>query len=215
MSRLPPNASVATALEGGKLANPSAQRNAAAIVEMVQQVAPTQGRALEIASGTGQHVFALASALPALVWHPSDIAPDRLTSINAYTTGLPNVRPAVMLDATEDGWSDGQEPFDLIYLGNLLHLIPQDAAQTLLTQAARALAPAGTLVVYGPFMRGGALTSDGDAKFHADLQAADPDIGYKDDAWVKEVLTAGDLVLSMVRDMPANNLSFISRREPL
>ncbi|MEH6645486.1 DUF938 domain-containing protein [Sulfitobacter sp.] len=215
MSRLPPNASVATALDGGKLTNPSAQRNAAAIVKMLQQVAPARGHALEIASGTGQHVLALATALPALEWHPSDIAPDRLGSIDAYTAELPNVLPARMLDATQDGWATEQTPFDLIYLGNLLHLISAPAARIVLTQAARALAPAGTLVVYGPFMRGGTLTSDGDAKFHADLQAADPDIGYKDDAWIKEVLTAGGLVRSMVRDMPANNLSFIARRESL
>jgi len=51
---------------------------------MVASVAPRRGRALEIASGTGQHITALARALPKLVWHPTEIAAERIASINAY-----------------------------------------------------------------------------------------------------------------------------------
>lgn len=214
MSRLPPNASVATTREGGRLCNASAGRNVNAIVEMMRRVAPPQGRALEIASGTGQHVQAFATALPALTWHPSDIAPDRLTSIDAYCASLANVCPARILDATVPGWAAGQEPFDLIYLGNLLHLIPQTAARIVLTEAARAVFTSGTFIVYGPFMRSGSLTSEGDARFHADLRNADPDIGYKDDDWVHDVLKRSGLALVSRRDMPANNLCFIARRGP-
>lgn len=213
MSPLPPTASVVTAAEGAKLCNPAAQRNASAIVQMMREVAPAQGRALEIASGTGQHVQALATALPDIVWHPSDIAPERLASIDAYTSDLPNVRAARLLDATLPGWATLEEAFDLIYLGNLLHLISQSAAQTVLTEAARTLAAGGTLVIYGPFMRDGTLTSEGDARFHAELQGANPAIGYKDDVWVKGVLTDSGLTLDKLRDMPANNLTFIARRE--
>jgi len=110
---------------------------------MVASVAPERGRALEIASGTGQHITALAGALPQLVWHPTEIAPERIASINAYAAdaALPNLRPAQMLDATADGWASGFANFDLVYLGNLLHLIPTPAAETLLDQAAKALAP--------------------------------------------------------------------------
>lgn len=215
MSALPPNASVATPLEGGKLCNPSAQRNAVAIVQMVCSVAPPRGRALEIASGTGQHVAALATALPDLEWHPTDVAQERLTSIDAYAARLPNVRPARHLDAAAQNWAVDFEPFDLIYLGNLLHLIPAGAAETVLTQAARALAAGGTLVLYGPFMRNGVLTSDGDVGFHADLRAADPSIGYKNDIWVEKTLTAAGLNLGTVSDMPANNLGFIAHRPPV
>lgn len=102
-------------------------------------------------------------------------------------------------------------PFDLIHLGNLLHLISQPAARTLLSEAAKALAPSGTLTLYGPFMRAGRLTSDGDAKFDVELRAADPAIGYKDDTWINEVLTSAGLILT-IRDMPANNLAFVAKR---
>ena len=213
MSSLPPSASIATPTKGDKLFAPSAERNLSVIIAFLSEVAPPQGRALEIASGTGQHITALAAALPNIDWFPSEIAPDRIASINAYAAAaqLGNLHPTVALDATKQGWSAHHAPFDLIHLGNLLHLISQPAAHILLTQAARALGPEGTLTLYGPFMRNGALTSEGDAQFHAELSTADPAIGYKDDRWINEVLTSAGLSFS-VREMPANNLAFIAKR---
>lgn len=186
-----------------------------AILALLEAVAPAHGRALEIASGTGQHVTAFAAALPALRWYPTEIAPDRLASIDAYATaaGLPNLCPATILNAACAGWGANHTPYDLIYLGNLLHLIPQDAAQTVLQEAAQALTPTGRLVIYGPFMRGGVLTSEGDRRFHGELCAADPEIGYKNDDWVRQVLVSSRLTLTEVREMPANNLSFIAQPE--
>lgn len=215
MSKLPPSASIAHVEEGGKLSAPSALRNITAITEVVTAHAPPSGRALEIASGTGQHITALARALPTLQWHPTEIAPERITSINAYRAeaALPNLHPAQVLDATAAGWPEQHLPFDLVYLGNLLHLIPDAAAQSLLSQAARALTPHGVLILYGPFMRAGQLTSDGDRTFHAELRGANPAIGYKDDRWINEILTQAGLSLKIV-DMPANNLCLIARQEP-
>lgn len=215
MSRLPPSASIATAAEGDKLFAPSAERNLPVITAFLCKIAPPHGRALEIASGTGQHVAALAQALPQIEWFPSELAPDRIASINAYAASskLRNLNPATPLNATEQGWSANHTPYDLIHLGNLLHLISTPAAQTLLQEAALALAPSGTLTLYGPFKRAGRLTSEGDAKFDAELRAADSAIGYKDDTWVNEVLTSAGLTLS-VREMPANNLAFIAKRTP-
>ena len=215
MSALPPSASIATPSEGAKLFAPSAERNLPVITAFLSEVAPPQGRALEIASGTGQHIVALATALPNIDWFPSEIAPERMASINAYAASaqLSNIHPAIALDATKQGWSALHAPFDLIHLGNLLHLISQPAAHTLLTEASLALPPTGTLTLYGPFMRNGALTSDGDAQFHTELSTANPAIGYKDDQWINEVLTSAGLSLS-VREMPANNLAFIAKRTP-
>jgi len=216
MSNLPASASIANPIDGGKLLAPSALRNLAPIVELLRHAAPATGRALEIASGTGQHVIALAQALPDLHWHPSEIAPDRIASINAYAAeaGLDNLHPAQMLDATAQGWAAQHSAYDLIYLGNLLHLIPAPSAKAILHEAAKALTPAGRFVIYGPFKRAGVLTSEGDTKFDADLRGADPAIGYKDDTWVKEVLTDAGLGAIVTQQMPANNLAFIAQREP-
>ena len=112
---------------------------------MLRAAAPDTGRALEIASGTGQHIAALAAACPRLHWHPTEVAPERITSINAYAAeaALPNLQAAQTLDATETGWAEGGDPYDLVYLGNLLHLIPDDAASTLIAESAKALTKKG------------------------------------------------------------------------
>lgn len=75
-----------------------------------------------------------------------------------------------------------------------------------------ALAPGGRFVLYGPFLRGGETTSEGDARFDASLRAGDPEIGYKDDFDVIDWLHAAGLALIDVVEMPANNLSFVAER---
>jgi hypothetical protein len=153
--------------------------------------------------------------MPDIEWHPTEIAAERIASIDAYAAeaGLANLHPALHLDAAQHGWAATHTPFDLIHIGNLLHLIPLETARSILIEATKALSSAGTLVIYGPFMRAGTLVSDADRRFDAELRTADPAIGYKDDIWVKEVLTAAGLT-PRLRDMPANNLAFIAGRTP-
>lgn len=211
---LPDTASVAAPGEGGKLFAPSAERNCDPICDLVSLYGPGAGRALELASGTGQHAVALARALPGLQWQPSDIDPARRASIDAYATeaALPNLAKAVELDATHPGWGATHGGQDLILLINLLHLISEPEAKTLIAEAAQALAPGGTLILYGPFMRAGELTSDGDERFHASLVEQDPEIGYKDDFDVIDWIHAHWLDLAHAIEMPANNLALIAKR---
>ena len=211
---LPDTASVATPDANGKLFAPSAERNAEAIVTLVREKGPRAGKALELASGTGQHVVALARALPELHWQPTDIDAARRASIDAYTTeaSLSNVGPSIALDASEPGWGDTHAGQDLILLVNLLHLISETEAQTVIREAAKALAPGGMLIVYGPFMRDDELTSEGDAAFHASLTAQDPEIGYKSDFDVLDWGMEAWLEVADVVEMPANNLALCWRK---
>ena len=194
---------------------PAAERNAEAITEALQDIAPAKGRALELASGTGQHAVAFARAMPGLDWQPSEIEDDRRASIDAHAaaTSLPNLRAAIPLDATEPGWGVRHAGQALIVLVNLLHLISAEEAQILIAEAAQALAPGGVLAIYGPFLREGRATSEGDARFHASLEAQDPDLGYKDVAEVQSWLEAQGLHPVRTVEMPANNL-FLSARRP-
>ena len=209
---LPSNASVATHGSDGRMVAPAASRNADALCELLTQWAPDTGHALEIASGTGQHVAAFAQHLPGLNWQPSEIDATRRASINAYTNDLPNVRGAVALDATGAEWHTDFLGQNLIVLVNLIHLISWPETQTLITEIAQALAPKGRFILYGPFKRSGHLTSDGDQRFHNALVQQDPEIGYKNDHDIADWMTTQDLsVLSMV-DMPANNLAFVAEK---
>ena len=210
--KLPPSASVATPVDGVRLHAPAASRNAQALCDLLRAHAPQTGQALEIASGTGQHLVDFARTLQGLIWQPTDIDPARLVSIAEYTRAadLPNIRPPTRLDAALAGWARQHAGQDLIITVNLAHLISATQVQTVLTEAIKALTPCGRFILYGPFMRDGALTSAGDARFHAELSAADAAIGYKNDRDIEHWLgQAGARQITRV-DMPANNLAFIA-----
>lgn len=213
-ARLPSTASVAQTTDGAKLSAPSALRNVDALTELLLRVAPTTGAALELASGTGQHVITFAQALPDLMWHPSEVAADRRASIDAYRVEAQcdNIAPARMLNACAAGWGQDVPPQDLIICINLLHLVSAEAAQILVLEAGHALTSGGTLLLYGPFKRDGLLTSDGDTRFDAQLRGADASIGYKDDSEITNWLAQAGLETAEPVTMPANNLAFIARK---
>ncbi len=100
----------------------------------------------------------------------------------------------------------------MIVLVNLLHLISTPEAATVLTEVAAALAPGGIFALYGPFLRDGTATSEGDAVFDASLRAQDPAIGYKDVIWTCAHLVAAGLSHVETVAMPANNLLLIFER---
>lgn len=211
MSLRLPDSGAETTPDGRRHA-PSAARNAAPILATLQAELPAHGRLLEIAAGTGQHAAQFSAALPQIDWQPTDVNPDNLASITAWaTTAGPNLRAPAILDATRPGWPADWPDRDAILIVNLLHLIPAPAVETLLDEAARALSASGVLLIYGPFLRDGLATSDGDAAFHASLQAQDPAIGYKDLDWLTARLAAHRLTTT-VQPMPANNLMLVSRR---
>lgn len=215
MSRtLPPSASVASHTDSAKMHAPAAERNTDALTKLLEVHAPSRGKALELASGTGQHIVTFARAFPKITWQPSEFDPIRIASINAYTAeaALDNLRKAVHVDATQPGWKARFGVKDLILLINLLHLISDRQAKIVIGEAMSALGPAGRLILYGPFKRDGILTSDGDARFHAQLAAADSAIGYKNDAEMEAWLAqAGAAEVTRV-EMPANNLAFVATR---
>lgn len=200
--------------EGAKRHAPSAARNLEPIAAVLAQHLPAQGRVLELASGTGQHIVAFAARFASLVWQASDIDPANLASIRARSGELArtNLCDPVLLDACTPGWATRNSGWNAICLTNLLHLVSQNEAKILLTEAAQALAPGGVFCLYGPFRRGGELISDGDRAFDASLRAQDPAIGYKAIEWVEDVLTQGGLCPVGLHPMPADNLMLVTRR---
>lgn len=202
----------AEVLPDGRRMVKSAARNADPILAVLQAKGPAKGRMLEIAAGSGLHTAVFSSALPGLIWQPTDLDAGNFGSILAWSAvSSGQVLPPVLLDAGRAGWAAHHAGQDAILLVNLLHLIPAPAAATVLAEIAAALAPGGVAFVYGPFLRDGVATSPGDASFDASLRAQDPAIGYKDLAWVTSCLQEAGLRVA-VQDMPANNLMLIARR---
>ncbi|MBY4894966.1 DUF938 domain-containing protein [Rhodobacteraceae bacterium N5(2021)] len=206
----------APSYDDGRLNAPAALRNRDALTAALSQVAPPSGRALEIASGTGQHVIRYAPAMPGLQWHPTDPDPVRRASISAWIAAepSPNIAPPQDLDACAPGWAAQHDPYALICLANLLHLVPKEAARTCLTEMAHALRPGGRAVVYGPFLRDGKTTSEGDAAFDARIRVENPGAGYKDVTWVLDQWRRAGLEPATPQDMPANNLLLTAGKPP-
>ena len=211
---LPNTASVANYESNGRLNAPSAARNAAPIVELVRKTAIKSGKALEIASGTGQHIVQLASALPHLSWQPSDVDAARIKSILCWSDDqhLANLNPPCFLDATAEGWAVEHHGQDLILLVNLLHLISTKETKILVEEMSKALNSNGLSIIYGPFMRSGKLTSKSDMEFHQSLINTDPDLGYKNDVDMLNLFGEAELTHLSTENMPTNNLAFILQK---
>ena len=98
---------------------------------------PASGLVLEIASGTGEHVTDFAARFPGLEWQPTDLHPDALASITAWSerAGQTNVRPPVQLDAALPNWPIANA--DAILCINMVHISPWDSALGLLDGHAR------------------------------------------------------------------------------
>lgn len=197
---------------------PSAERNRAVILEVLQQVLPPSGTVLEVSSGTGQHAAYFAPALAPRRWLPSEVDRALIESIEAWRERTPSIYllAPLVLDVCDPLWPVERDPprppISAIVNINMIHIAPWAAALGLLAGAGRILPAAGVLYLYGPYRRGGAHTAPSNADFDRSLKARDPQWGVRD---LDEVVAAAheyDLVLDRVIDMPVNNLSVVFRR---
>ena len=213
--KLPDTASIANSLGDKRLFAPSAERNCEPIINLTKRIAPKSGKALEIASGTGQHIVNLALSLPYISWSASEVDEERLESISAWIEGenLQNIKPPLYLDATETGWAKNLAQYDFILLVNLLHLISRDETEILIIEISKALKTNGIALIYGPFMRDGQLTSEGDKNFHYSLIQNDLEIGYKNDLDMLRLFSYSGLMHLETVAMPANNLAFVLKKD--
>jgi hypothetical protein len=67
-----------------------------------------RGHAVEIGSGTGQHVAEFAGRFPEITWWPSDLNDNHLTSVEAWRvhSQLPNIRSPRRIDVSDPAWGD-------------------------------------------------------------------------------------------------------------
>jgi SAM-dependent methyltransferase len=194
----------------GRLDAPTFHRNHDPIWSAIAGfLGQTAGDAVEIGSGTGQHVAAFAREAPRLTWWPSDIYPSHLASIAAWRAhaGLANLRAPQHIDLTDPAWAwqPGGELAAIVCI-NVLHISPWIVSQNLMAGAGRLLRAGGKLFVYGPFMRDGAHTAPSNAEFDASLRAENPAWGVRNVADLNAQAEMAGLTPADITAMPANNL---------
>lgn len=205
---------VVTSGSGG-LRSPAAERNAEAILQVLRAHLAPRGRGLEIASGSGQHAVSFANGMPGFVWTPSDPSPEARESIAAWSdaAALPNLTPALALDAAAPHTWPGDQVFDAVVCINMIHISPWAATEGLMAGAARLLAnPGGLLVLYGPYKEADVSLAPSNADFDASLKSRDPAWGLRDRDEVVALARTHGLRLTLRIAMPANNIMLLFRR---
>jgi SAM-dependent methyltransferase len=205
----------------GRLDAPAFHRNHLAIRGTLDRyLTGRSGNALEVGSGTGQHVVEFARQFPQVTWWPSDLNDNHLASIEAWRrhSELANIRSALRLDVSDPAWGDAVKgkggPGELlaVFCANVIHIAPWQVAEGLVAGAGHALRDGGMLFLYGPFKRGGRHTADSNAAFDASLRQGNSEWGVRDIDDVEALANRAGLSLVETGDMPANNLTLVFRR---
>ena len=196
--------------------SPAAERNREVILTELQGLLAGRegGSALEIASGTGQHVVHFAGALPDWQWQPSDPDAQAVASVRAHVeaAGLPNLQMPLTLDTTEPtNWPADQ--IDLIYCANMIHISPWAATEGLFAGASRCLRDNGLLVTYGPYIQPDVPTAPSNLDFDASLKARNPAWGIRSLQAVSALAAEYGFSAPRVTSMPANNLLLAFTRQ--
>ena len=197
---------------GARRSAPAALRNREPIADVLREWLPARGLVLEIASGTGEHAVYFAEHFPNLVWQPSDLHPDALSSIAAWReeSGLNNVREPIVVDASSPEWPI--EHADAVLSVNMVHISPWSSALGLIAGASRLLPSGGPLILYGPWMKDDVETAPTNLDFDRDLRGRDPDWGLRRVEGFSAAAAKSGLQLIETRSMPANNLMLLLRR---
>ncbi|NDP61806.1 DUF938 domain-containing protein [Polaromonas sp.] len=194
--------------------SPAADRNKQPILTMLRHILPDAGSALEIASGTGQHVAWFAASLPRWTWQPTDVQSAALDNIAARVAqhGLANVLPPLRLDVMAARWLPDDVRFDAIVCANMLHIAPWVTCAALMQGSARHLAAGGVLITYGPYLEDGVPTSEGNLAFDQSLRAQDAAWGLRRREDVEGEAVRAGLQLAARHAMPSNNLLLVWTR---
>ena len=199
----------------GRRYSPSVQRNRDVIRDVFLAHATSEGRILEIASGTGEHGAHITASAAELEWVYSD--PDHESRVSqtawALSAGHDRLLGPLNIDTRWEDWGTAdQEPFDAIVSVNMIHIAPFAACEGLFRGAVARLRPGGAVFLYGPFARNGRIAPS-NASFSASLQARDPSWGVRDlERDIVPVADSCGFALERIVEMPANNLSVVFRK---
>ena len=163
---------------------------------------------LEIGSGTGQHCVYFATAMPGIVWQPSEVA-EAMPALRKriFNEGPSNLRAPVVINVTGTPWD--VRKVDGIFTANTLHILHWPEVEALFAGLPAVAKPGAVLAVYGPFRYGGRYTSESNESFDKMLRARDPGSGIRDFEAVDALARAAGFTLVADHPMPANNQTIV------
>jgi SAM-dependent methyltransferase len=193
---------------------PHADRNKGPIVDILRRVLPDTGIALEVGSGTGQHILHFAREFPTLEWQPSDYDQVAVASVDSYRrdSRARNLREGLLLEVRQKIWGHGL--LDAVLAIHLVHVTSWSVCEGLFDGARRHLRPGGVLFLQGPFKQGGGFDCPKNAQLDGALRERNPDWGLRDLEAVAALGTARGLLVEQVIDMPDNELATVFRKNP-
>lgn len=189
----------------------AAERNKQPILNILRPLLVNRTTVLEIGSGTGQHAVFFASALPHLIWHPTEL-PDKLAMLTRMCRSHPseNLAAPLPFDIDDDHWPTIQA--DAVFTANTLHIIHWQQVCRLFSRAGALLPQQGIFCTYGPYNRDGRYTSFSNAQFDEWLKNRDPGSGIRDIADLQQLAEKCGMPLQHDFAMPANNRLLVWRK---
>ncbi|XP_033998284.1 methyltransferase-like 26 B [Trematomus bernacchii] len=192
------------------LLSPLAERNWEDLCSVLEEVLDDQSHrqlfALELGSGTGQHVIRFAPKMPFVTWQPSDINEESRDSIKAYiaATHAKNVLQPVHLDASEpcEKWAGlSNKSCDVVVAINLLQYSSFKTAQGVFNGAGKILRQNGLLITYGVYAINGIITPSCNEHLDAEIRQKNPEWGLPDIDVLRQLAYGNEMRMERIIEM--------------
>lgn len=215
---------VSESIKGEKLIYPAATRNSEPILQVlkrfiicdIDKIEDVSPIFLEIASGSGQHLFHFAPYFPGVKFQPSEIDENLFGSITYYAQTCPtkNMLPPLLLDIRNklNCYGIDDNSIDYMYSANMMHISPYECTVGLFENAGQYLKTDALMITYGPYSKDGVITPQSNIDFNAALKAREPSWGIRD---INDLIKLGEensLSLIDTVEMPANNKTLIWKK---
>ncbi|XP_034075697.1 methyltransferase-like 26 B [Gymnodraco acuticeps] len=192
------------------LLSPLAERNWEDLCLVLEEVLDDQSHrqlfALELGSGTGQHVIRFAPKMPFVTWQPSDVNEESRDSIKAYiaATHAKNVLQPVHLDASEpwEKWAGlSNNSCDVVVAINLLQYSSFKTAQGVFNGAGKILRQNGLLITYGVYAINGIITPSSNEHLDAEIRQKNPEWGLPDIDVLRQLAYGNEMRMERIIEM--------------
>ena len=192
---------------------PHDEENEEIILDVLKKYITTEGRLLEIGSGTGEQAVYFAQHFPDLHWVTSELKENHkeITAL-LKKEQLPNLHGPELLQIGKDDFSDTR-PFDYVFSANTLHVMSWKENKTLFKLLGKRLREKARVFFYGPFNYQQAFSSPSNEAFDQWLKTQDPKSGIRNFEDVAQGMEKSGFDLLQDREISANNRLLIFARQ--